>query len=130
MIKIYLDSTQKENLIYLIQDNRISRKYQFTTDYHSDSQLLSEFDSFLKGNKIDLEDISTLLVNLGPGGFTGTRNGITLANSLKLARPELKLVGLSNPNDQQIIAEGLEPAESLSPIYSNLPNITNSKISY
>jgi len=125
MCNVYLDSTQKENLIYLIKDNLIAQKYNFSTDYHSDSQLLAEFDNFLKKNSIDFKDIETMIVNLGPGGFTGTRNGITLANALKLARPDLKLVGLSNPSDDDIITFNLKTSDILTPIYSKSPNVTN-----
>jgi len=36
----------------------------------------------LKKNKVDLKDLTEIEVNPGPGSFTGTRIGITVANTL------------------------------------------------
>lgn len=127
-MNFYLDSTQKENKLLLIKDNKIIDRQSFTADNNSDSQLLTEIEKFLKTNQFDINKIDVLIVNIGPGSFTGTRNGITLANALKLARPELKLVGLSNPNEIDIIsALGDISVKILTPIYSSAPSITKPK---
>lgn len=39
-------------------------------------------DQILKENKLILEDLSQIEVNLGPGSFTGIRVGVSVANTL------------------------------------------------
>jgi tRNA A37 threonylcarbamoyladenosine modification protein TsaB len=126
ILNLYLDTTTKENRLQLISGGRIIALHTFIADNNSDSQLLAEFDKFLKANNLHLDQIDTLIVNLGPGSFTGTRNGITLANSLKMAKPKLKLIGLSNPTDDQILSKH-ESSDVLQPIYLKEPSITQPK---
>ncbi|MBI2028306.1 MAG: tRNA (adenosine(37)-N6)-threonylcarbamoyltransferase complex dimerization subunit type 1 TsaB [Candidatus Levybacteria bacterium] len=44
--------------------------------------VLSMIDSILRKHKIRLRDIDGILVNTGPGSFTGLRAGIAIANAL------------------------------------------------
>jgi tRNA A37 threonylcarbamoyladenosine modification protein TsaB len=125
-MNLYLDTTNKENHLMLISSGKITARHAFVADNNSDSQLLAEFDGFLKNCNAKLDDIDTLIVNLGPGSFTGTRNGITLANALKMARPSLKLSGLSNPTEAEIIADHSH-SDLLLPVYLKDPSITKPK---
>lgn len=47
--------------------------------------LLPMIDRILKRNKIKLKEISSIEVNCGPGSFTGTRVGVSVANALGFA---------------------------------------------
>ncbi len=44
--------------------------------------VLPMIDSLLKKYSIDLKEIDGILVNTGPGSFTGLRVGISIANAL------------------------------------------------
>ncbi len=54
-----------------------------TFDTQDQSQdLLPQIDLFLKNNKITLQDLTAIFVDLGPGSYTGIRVGVTIANTL------------------------------------------------
>jgi len=45
--------------------------------------VLPLISQILKKNKVKLQDLTEIEVNPGPGSFTGTRVGITVANTLR-----------------------------------------------
>ena len=45
---------------------------------------------------VKVSDLEAVIVTTGPGSFTGIRVGISCANAIKLANPEVKLLGVSN----------------------------------
>lgn len=47
--------------------------------------LLPLINKILKENQMKLVDLSSIEVDLGPGSFTGTRVGVTVANALGYA---------------------------------------------
>ena len=47
--------------------------------------LLPMIIKILKKNELDLKDLTAIEVNLGPGSFTGTRVGVSVANALGFA---------------------------------------------
>lgn len=47
--------------------------------------LLRQILILLKENKKNMKDINSIEVNVGPGSFTGTRVGISIANALGYA---------------------------------------------
>lgn len=52
-------------------------------------------DEVLSDAKVQLKDIQTLIVGVGPGSFTGIKIGLSFAYGLKRSRPELQLHGIS-----------------------------------
>ncbi|MEK7143173.1 MAG: tRNA (adenosine(37)-N6)-threonylcarbamoyltransferase complex dimerization subunit type 1 TsaB [Patescibacteria group bacterium] len=75
-----IDTTNKECLIELIGQKKTSLKWQWQKD--TGSEVLGKIKQLLKQQKKQLRDLKMILVNLGPGSFTGTRVGITIANTL------------------------------------------------
>ncbi len=57
------------------------RCFEFETEKQSED-LLTAIDGILKKEKISLQDINKILVNQGPGSYTGVRVGVTVANTL------------------------------------------------
>jgi tRNA threonylcarbamoyl adenosine modification protein YeaZ len=55
---------------------------QIIETQNQSTDLLPLIDKFLKNNQIKLNDLTGILVNLGPGSFTGVRIGVTTANAL------------------------------------------------
>lgn len=47
--------------------------------------LLPEVEKLLKAKKITAKDLTKILVNPGPGGFSATRTGVATANALAYA---------------------------------------------
>jgi len=66
--------------IGLFKNNRLE-SFNFKTLSQSDD-LLVAIEGIIKLKKISLQNIKAILVNQGPGSFTGVRLGITCANTL------------------------------------------------
>ncbi len=49
------------------------------------ARLLSVVDNMLKRNGVQLSQVQNIHVQVGPGSFTGTRIGVSMANALGLA---------------------------------------------
>ncbi len=126
MYSLYLDTTTKEIRILLIKNDNIVSEKQFASNDNSENQFIGQIDKLLKENKLGIDDIDNLIVNVGPGGFTGTRISVAFANALKLARPELKLFGISNPESPKEIFDILKgrQVDILSATYYSGPSIT------
>jgi tRNA threonylcarbamoyladenosine biosynthesis protein TsaB len=55
--------------------------YEKKTENQS-SDLLKFIEEKLQAEKINIKDIKAVLVNQGPGSYTGTRVGVAIANTL------------------------------------------------
>lgn len=79
-----IDSTNTDQIKVELLSNSI--KTQSIESRKKGSQiLLKQILNLLKKNKKNLHDLSFLEVNTGPGSFTGTRVGISIANALGYA---------------------------------------------
>lgn len=76
-----IDTTKREQIILGLYDGRVLKCFEFETQYQSED-LLVAIDGILKDNKLELKDLKTILVDCGPGSFTGVRVGVTTANTL------------------------------------------------
>ncbi len=76
-----IDTTKREQIILGLYDGRVLKCFEFETQYQSEDLLIA-IDGILKNNKLKLNDLKAILVNCGPGSFTGVRVGVTTANTL------------------------------------------------
>jgi tRNA threonylcarbamoyladenosine biosynthesis protein TsaB len=76
-----IDTTIREDIVVGLSDSDTLNCFQFETDDQS-ADLLPAVENVLKNQKLTLKDIKIILVNQGPGSFTGVRVGITVANAL------------------------------------------------
>jgi tRNA threonylcarbamoyladenosine biosynthesis protein TsaB len=106
-MKLYLDSTDNKKTIIRIND----REYDRSVESPRDQDVLGFLLNCLAKENIKPEDIDSLEVNPGPGSFTGTRVGVTIANTLGFAL-DIDINGSSSP---------------VEPIYSAPPAITQKK---
>lgn len=82
-MKLKIDSTDSQNVkVELIG---ISFKDEVSEKRLGSQILLPLIDKILKRNKKTLEDVKLIEVNTGPGSFTGTRVGVSVANALGFA---------------------------------------------
>jgi len=61
------------------------KKIKLFKSEKSSAKLLAKIDQFLKSNKIKPADLKAIIVNRGPGFFTGLRVGASIANTLGYA---------------------------------------------
>ena len=81
-----------DKIIFLI----INEKQSYTTTHTNSRENFDRFMnlllSFLKKNKINLEDIQKIFVNQGPGKFSSLRISISVAKAISLSK-NIPLVG-------------------------------------
>jgi len=106
-MKLYLDTTNNLKVIIRLDGEEFIGEYSSPQDQDVLGFLMQTLS--LQGHV--LKDITQIEVNPGPGSFTGSRVGVTIANALALA--------LSVP------INGQKPP--VIPIYSSPPNITTAK---
>lgn len=78
-----IDTTKKEEVQVTLTSPETGKKIQLLERQKIGSQvLLPMIVKILKKNKVKLRDLTAVEVNPGPGSFTGTRVGVTVANVL------------------------------------------------
>ena len=81
-----IDTTKTEKITVELEDKKSLLKDEVFEKQKMGSQvLLPLIVKILKKNKIDFKDLTAIVVNTGPGSFTGTRVGVTVANVLGYA---------------------------------------------
>jgi len=125
-----IDTTEENTGIGLRGEGLIKTKTW--ASYHNQSQeLLPNIDKLLKTNKIKPEQLKQVVVNLGPGSFTGLRVGISVANTFGygLGIPVLGQTYLEGDIGKrieqllQLIAKTKKFRQVL-PVYGSPPHIT------
>ena len=83
-MKILIIDAAKDKIFFKI----INKKESYTSDYLNSRENFDKFNillsSFLLGNNTKIQDIDTVLINQGPGNFSGIRMSIASAKALKL----------------------------------------------
>ncbi|MBM2820257.1 MAG: peptidase glycoprotease [Candidatus Berkelbacteria bacterium] len=74
-------------------------KWQWKTD--TGSEVLKNIQELLKKHKKNLIDIKAIIVNQGPGSYTGTRVGIVIANTLGWSL-NIPVFGYSNQKPETV----------------------------
>lgn len=81
-----IDTTKTEEVIVELTNPKTTKTDQLIETQKKGSQvLLPMIVKILKKNKLKFSDLSAIEVNPGPGSFTGTRVGVTVANVLGYA---------------------------------------------
>lgn len=115
-MEFLIDTTEKGLLkLGLITDNQKVAKYQMKTEKQSED-IFQAIEYFLSENNMKLGEIELIWVNSGPGPFTATRTGVTVANALAFA---LGIDVAQYPGGQR--------KKMIEPIYDKEPNITIKK---
>ena len=103
-MKLYIDSTDNKKVIIRID----GKEFVSEVDSPRKQNVFSFLMECVKKEGFEPKDIATVEVNPGPGSFTGTRIGVSIANALGFAL-NLPVNGQKDP---------------IEPIYSSPPSIT------
>lgn len=72
------------------------------------TEVLDNINRLLKKHQKKLADLKAIMVNRGPGSYTGTRVGITVANGLGWAR-KIPVIGYNKDSDpKELIDENYQ----------------------
>jgi len=77
-MKLFIDTSDNKKTIVKLDDLEIIEKYKSPRE----QKLLEVIERALKKNKAKVTDIDKIIVNQGPGSFTGLRVGCAIANTL------------------------------------------------
>ena len=81
MNRLTIDTTNRTEIIIKLQAGTKTDEIKEAAKSKSQIALIL-IDQILKRNKLSPTDIDEILVNSGPGSFTGTRVGVAIANAL------------------------------------------------
>lgn len=95
MYTLAIDTTAAACLIALFKDEKCIEKYTQEMDFGQAEVLIPEIGRLLQKNSLAMNDLSLLVVCVGPGSFTGVRSSISAARAFGLACPNLEVLGVS-----------------------------------
>lgn len=116
-MNLLIDTTQTEKIIIALIDERgreVARREKKV--FQISENLLPEIERLLKKYKATLKNLSKILVNPGPGGFSSTRTGVATANALAYAL-NIPVAEWSSGKIKALVL----------PKYDKPPNITKAK---
>ena len=122
---LVIDGTQnKINFFSYFNNNSYNKSFQFSKNNNEKFSTL--LFSFLNENNINLNELSNVFVNQGPGKFSGIRTSIAVAKALSITN-KLNLYGfnseeLKGMNYMHIIDlynEGRLTKNLINPVYSS-----------
>lgn len=85
MKTLALDTTSSTLSVALLDDNQVLAKNTIYENGKQAELLIPEIEKILTQNKIWYQDLDLIAATNGPGSFTGTRIGLTVARTLRLA---------------------------------------------
>ncbi len=79
---LYIDTTDFSSVTFGVADSGKIIKRSYKINPYKSHETLGFLDKFLKAHKIKHNFISKIVVNKGPGSYTGVRVGVTHALAL------------------------------------------------
>lgn len=94
MISLIIDATKE--LVFL---KIISNKESYTKVYLNSRENFDKFSlilfNFLKSNKLKIQEITNIFVNIGPGNFSGIRASVSACKALSISQ-KINLYGFTS----------------------------------
>tara|TARA_Y100001958_G_scaffold156794_1_gene150278 strand:- start:195 stop:584 length:390 start_codon:yes stop_codon:yes gene_type:complete len=108
MIKNFLiiSCTGKNNLIGIKSNNKFFKE-KLQNNIDSNNLLVSNILSFLKKNKVKLNNKYAIIVNMGPGSFSSLRISLSVAKGIQIVHGS-KLYGFKSDQLSEFKLENIE----------------------
>lgn len=109
MITLFIDTHYKDILLYLYKDNELLDKKVLRGVKSTSVETMPALIELLSVNNLKVNNINKIAVCIGPGSFTGTRIGVTIAKTLAYANnidivslTSLDLIGLNLDSESYV----------------------------
>ncbi len=106
-MKLYLDSTDNTKVIIRLDDQEFINQVSSPREQDVFGFLVACFEK----ENLTPQDITEIEVNPGPGSFTGTRIGVSIANALGFSL-SVPVNGQTNPIEPIYSSPPLQPTTS------------------
>ncbi len=88
-MNLYIDTSDFNQVTFAVSDGKKLVKRIYKIDSHKSHETLQKLDEFLKKFKFQSAswraNLKKIVVNKGPGSYTGTRVGVTIGQALGFA---------------------------------------------
>lgn len=103
---LIIETIEREQirLALLKSDNIADLVWQEFMTNDQSADLLINIEKILSSDQLMLKDLTAILVNIGPGSYTGVRVGVTTANSLAWGL-NIPVMGYKNGEIEMALAE-------------------------
>lgn len=91
---LLIDTATEKTAIGLAKEGRLLAHRIWTSQQNQSQELLPEIDKLLKKTKSSPQALQSVVVNTGPGSFTGLRVGLSVANAFSFAL-NIPVIGVS-----------------------------------
>ena len=103
---LIISCTGKNNSIGLKSDNKFFKE-KLQNNIDSNNLLVSNILSFLKKNKVKLNNKYAIIVNMGPGSFSSLRISLSVAKGIQIVHGS-KLYGFKSDQLSEFKLENIE----------------------
>lgn len=93
---LYLDTSSEEAKIKLFnKSGKIHDQKNWQSQKNQSEELLTEIDNILLKNNLNKSELFGIIVNQGPGSYTGLRVGLSTANAIAFSL-NIPILGVKN----------------------------------
>lgn len=82
MYQLLLDSANKLLVVALAKEGKVVDEIIYEAWQRQSEMMVPEIENIMERNHISKEDLSSLVVGIGPGSYTGIRIGLTIAKTM------------------------------------------------
>jgi tRNA threonylcarbamoyladenosine biosynthesis protein TsaB len=116
---LVIDTAQQECSVGLYDEQKLDLiSWQWCND--TGSEVLERISQILSKHSLKLTDINYIIVNQGPGSYTGVRVGITVANTLAWSL-NTKIIGQGFPQGFKLTGENVQQILSKKKFFDHFP---------
>ena len=85
MKKLIIDAA-KDKIFFMIIDNDISHNISHENTKINFEKMITLINDFLNSKNLEINDISKIYINRGPGSFAGIRNSLSTIKAIHLVK--------------------------------------------